>query len=103
MIRVMATGADGRMGRAVVDAGLKSFSVDSGLPVVHDRPGVTCIKLSDEHGVLEVTGAPLRLGEKLALIPGHCDPTVNLHDWYVGIRAGRVETVWPVTARSVPA
>jgi D-serine deaminase-like pyridoxal phosphate-dependent protein len=22
------------------------------------------------------------------LIPGHCDPTVNLHDWLVGVRGG---------------
>ena len=33
------------------------------------------------------------------LIPGHCDPTINLHDWYVGVRNGRVETLWPITAR----
>ena len=41
----------------------------------------------------------LKLGEKVWLIPGHCDPTVNLHDWYVGVRNGRVEVLWPVTAR----
>src|SRR4029077_4494013 len=38
------------------------------------------------------------------LVPGHCDPTVNLHDWYVGVRGlgtaeARVESVWPVAAR----
>ena len=41
----------------------------------------------------------LKLGEKVWLIPGHCDPTVNLHDWYVGVRNGRVEVLWPVSAR----
>ena len=40
-----------------------------------------------------------RLNERLRLVPGHCDPTCNLHDWYVGVRNGRVETLWPVTAR----
>ncbi len=41
----------------------------------------------------------LRLGERVRLIPGHCDPTVNLYDWYVATRAGTVEAVWPVSAR----
>ena len=41
----------------------------------------------------------LRLGEQVRLIPGHCDPTVNLYDWYVATRAGTVEAVWPVSAR----
>ncbi len=31
--------------------------------------------------------------------PGHCDPTVNLYDWYVAVRGDRVEAVWPITAR----
>ena len=30
---------------------------------------------------------------------GHCDPTVDRFDWYVGVRAGRVECLWPVAAR----
>jgi len=41
----------------------------------------------------------LRVGDKLRLVPGHCDPTVNLYDWLVGVRDGRVECVWPVSAR----
>ena len=57
--------------------------------------------VSDEHGASSsARAAPrLRLGEKVKLIPGHCDPTVNLHDWYVGVRRGRVEALWPITAR----
>ncbi|MCU0815086.1 MAG: DSD1 family PLP-dependent enzyme [Cypionkella sp.] len=58
--------------KAIVDAGLKAQSVDSGLPVIND---------------------------KLRLVPGHCDPTCNVHDWYVGVRGGKVEVVWPVSAR----
>lgn len=86
-------------GQAVCDAGLKSFSLDSGLPVVHDRDGVNYVNASDEHGVLEDKHGALRINEKLKLIPGHCDPTCNLHDWYVGVRNGKVEVVWPVSAR----
>jgi D-serine deaminase-like pyridoxal phosphate-dependent protein len=87
--------------RAICDAGLKAFSFDSGLPVVHGRSDLVFRKASDEHGVLEiVAGAPVpELGERLMLIPGHCDPTVNLYDWIVATRKGRVEHVWPVAAR----
>src|SRR6266705_4578691 len=87
--------------RAVLDAGLKASSVDSGLPQVHGRPGVEYAKASDEHGVLKIAAgakAP-NLGEKLLLVPGHCDPTVNLYDSFVCVRRGKVEALWPVTAR----
>lgn len=86
-------------GQAVCDAGLKVQSVDSGLPVIHGRDDVKYVSASDEHGVIEDTHGVLRINEKLKLIPGHCDPTCNLHDWYVGVRNGKVEVVWPVSAR----
>lgn len=85
--------------RAIVDAGLKAQSVDSGLPVIFGRTDVKYVKCSDEHGVVEDMGHALKVGDKLKLVPGHCDPTCNVHDWYVGVRDGRVEVVWPVTAR----
>ncbi|MBO22516.1 MAG: alanine racemase [Rhodospirillaceae bacterium] len=85
--------------RAVVDAGLKVQSVDSGLPFVFGRDDVEYISCSDEHGVVSDPGGVLKVGDKLRLVPGHCDPTANLHDWYVGVRNGKVETLWPVTAR----
>ncbi|MGH8639724.1 MAG: DSD1 family PLP-dependent enzyme [Burkholderiales bacterium] len=87
--------------RAIVDAGLKALSVDSGMPVVPDFSQAVFARASDEHGRLDVTGTVegLDVGDKLRLIPGHCDPTVNLYDWYVGIRHNRVECLWPVAAR----
>ena len=87
--------------RAIVDAGLKALAFDSGPPTVWDEPAATYERASDEHGRLAVTGATNRLhiGDKLRLVPGHCDPTVNLYDWYVAIRANRVEQLWPITAR----
>jgi len=88
-----------RPGQAVCDAGLKVMSLDSGLPVVHGRDDVAYINASDEHGVIEDKRGVLRINEKLKLVPGHCDPTCNLHDWYVGVRNGKVEVVWPVSAR----
>nr|WP_288852710.1 3-hydroxy-D-aspartate aldolase BhcC [uncultured Acidovorax sp.] len=84
---------------AVVDAGLKAQSVDSGLPFIFGRDDVKYIKCSDEHGVVEDAGGVLKVNEKLRLVPGHCDPTCNVHDWYVGVRNGKVEALWPVSAR----
>ena len=37
--------------------------------------------------------------DMLRLIPGNCDPTVNLYDHYVGCRGQKVESSWPVSAR----
>ncbi|HUA24682.1 MAG TPA: DSD1 family PLP-dependent enzyme [Steroidobacteraceae bacterium] len=85
--------------RAVCDAGLKVQSLDSGLPIIFGRDDVRYINASDEHGVIEDKRGVLRINEKLKLVPGHCDPTCNLHDWYVGVRNGKVEVVWPVSAR----
>lgn len=86
---------------AVCDAGLKVMSADSGLPVVHAARDIEYIGISDEHGVIADPNNRLRLNEKLKLVPGHCDPTCNLHDWYVGIRNDRVECLWPVSARGM--
>ena len=86
---------------AVCDAGLKAQSVDSGLPFVYGRDDVKYIKCSDEHGVIEDPNGVLAINEKLRLVPGHCDPTCNVHDWYVGVRNGQVECLWPVTARGM--
>ncbi|MDZ5697857.1 3-hydroxy-D-aspartate aldolase BhcC [Chelativorans sp. M5D2P16] len=85
--------------KAICDAGLKAQSVDSGLPVIFGRDDVKYIKCSDEHGVIEDPNGVLKPNEKLKLVPGHIDPTCNVHDWYVGVRGGKVEALWPVTAR----
>lgn len=89
------------LARAVVDAGLKASSVDSGMPQVWRRPGVEFVKASDEHGVLAIAAGAqsLALADKLMLVPGHCDPTVNLYDWFVCVRNGTVEALWPITGR----
>ena len=88
---------------AVVDAGHKSHAIDSGLPGVWRRD-LWYANGGDEHGILHARGDALpALDEIVWLVPGHCDPTVNLHDRLVGVRggldAGIVETVWRVDAR----
>ncbi|OUR75821.1 alanine racemase [Colwellia psychrerythraea] len=85
--------------KAICDAGLKAQSVDSGLPYIFGRDDVEYIKCSDEHGVISDANGALKINEKLKLVPGHCDPTCNVHDYYVGVRNGKVETLWPVSAR----
>lgn len=92
--------------RVVVDAGHKALSVDSGMPAPWQLAGATYHRPSDEHGILDVTACNRRpaRGDKVLLVPGHCDPTVNLHDWYVGVRGlnsgeAVVESLWPVAAR----
>ncbi|KAB2910956.1 MAG: DSD1 family PLP-dependent enzyme [Hyphomicrobiaceae bacterium] len=92
--------------RCILDAGLKAFAVDSGMPTPWKLPGAVYQRPSDEHGVLDVSACtePPRRGAKVLLVPGHCDPTVNLHDWYAGVRGlgtakAQVECLWPVAAR----
>jgi D-serine deaminase-like pyridoxal phosphate-dependent protein len=88
---------------AVVDAGHKSHAIDSGLPSVWGRD-LEFRNGGDEAGILIKHRDPLpTLGETVWLVPGHCDPTVNLHDHVIAVRggleSGRVEAVWTVDAR----
>jgi 3-hydroxy-D-aspartate aldolase len=90
-----------RPGIAVTDAGHKAVAIDSGMPLVWGRPDVRYTGASDEHGKLEFGAetSGLKIGEAVRLVPGHCDPTVDRFDWYVGVRKGRVECLWPIAAR----
>ena len=99
---VMSRGAR----HAVCDAGHKSHAIDSGLPAVWSPPGLLFANGGDEHGLLRAAhpGTPLpALGDTVWLVPGHCDPTVNLHDFMLGVRgglaSGQVERVIRVDAR----
>ncbi len=98
---VLATVMSMRGDRATLDAGLKAFSTDSG-PAQPTFGGWQMRSVSDEHSVMtriDDSGPAIKLGAKALLVPGHCDPTINLHDWIVAIRKGKVEDVWRVDAR----
>lgn len=86
---------------AVVDAGHKSHAIDSGLPAVHGL-ALDYANGGDEHGILRGAVLPA-LGDTVWLIPGHCDPTVNLHEHLLGVRggleSGMVEQIIRVDAR----
>ncbi|MGH7119514.1 MAG: DSD1 family PLP-dependent enzyme, partial [Acetobacteraceae bacterium] len=70
---------------AVLDVGHKAVAVDCGLPLVWQQPAMRYVSASDEHGKITIGAAttPPALGQKLRLVPGHCDPTVDRYDWYV--------------------
>jgi len=86
--------------RAICDAGLKASSVDSGMPRIAAGGPAEYTRASDEHGLILLNGASgFEVGTKWKLIPGHCDPTVNLYDQFICIRKDRVEAIWPITAR----
>ena len=91
---------------AVVDAGHKSHAIDAGLPRVWGRD-VVFENGGDEHGILRARAGSVdslpALGDTVWLVPGHCDPTVNLHEHFIALRGGLergvVEAVWAVDAR----
>jgi D-serine deaminase-like pyridoxal phosphate-dependent protein len=93
--------------RAIVDAGLKSLSTDSGMAQPKGLPGVRYSHFGDEHGLLEwsdgetagATARTMQIGERLELVPSHCDTTINLHDTYYAHRHGRIEAIWLIAAR----
>ncbi|GAC1434955.1 MAG: DSD1 family PLP-dependent enzyme [Ktedonobacteraceae bacterium] len=91
--------------RAVVDAGLKSLSIDSGMAEPQGLPGVTYQPGGDEHGILtwhenmQTPSSKLDVGERIAFIPSHIDTTINLHDTYYAYRDGRIEAIWSVATR----
>ena len=83
----------------VCDAGHKSHAIDSGMPKVHafsNRSELVYSNGGDEHGILKPAAGSTRLpslGSMLWLIPGHCDPTVNLHNALIGVRGGLLRGV----------
>ncbi|CAD5120794.1 DgyrCDS9352 [Dimorphilus gyrociliatus] len=86
--------------RAVVDSGMKAASLDSGPPLVAGKEdSVIYHSGGDEHGILRPNDG-FKVGQVIQLIPGHCDPTVNLHDVYYLIDGNeKVKAILPVNAR----
>jgi D-serine deaminase-like pyridoxal phosphate-dependent protein len=91
--------------RAIIDAGSKTLSSDllgmTGHGHIVEYPNAVIQRLNEEHGIVDLTECPSTpaVGEIVTVIPNHTCVVTNLHDALVGIRKGRVETVWPVAAR----
>jgi D-serine deaminase-like pyridoxal phosphate-dependent protein len=93
-----------RAGNSItVDAGFKSFASENVRPEVSDVEGVKYNFFGDEHGMLLTKDASrkIKLGEKIKLIISHCDPTVNLYDYYYVLQDGKVRELWPIAARGM--
>lgn len=98
--------SEGQGDRLVLDAGLKTLSAECGPPWVWGaggrEQGLEVLALNDEHAIVQhLQGPRPRLGDTLRLVPGHCDPTLNLHDQLVVLRDGRVEALWAIEARGL--
>jgi D-serine deaminase-like pyridoxal phosphate-dependent protein len=93
--------SNARPGVLLVDAGVKALNNDPAAAWVWGHPELRYRPSGDEQGWIGLPAGsdPPAPGSRLLLVPGHCDPTVNLHDWIVATRGGRVEALWPVTAR----
>lgn len=86
-------------GRVTIDAGLKAFAADAGLPVLLAGAEGRYVFMGDEHGALIGPTELPGLGGRVTLMPPHCDPTVNLYDRYHILDGDTVTGIWPVTAR----
>jgi D-serine deaminase-like pyridoxal phosphate-dependent protein len=87
--------------RIVVDAGKKTMSGDAAMPAPRALPPTSAVKLSAEHAKIELehpNTAPV-VGDKIEFVVGYSDTTVHLHEEIVGLRGGRVESVWRIAGR----
>ena len=101
---VLATAISQPQSRLItVDAGFKSLASDKMAPEFRNVEGVAYHWGGDEHGIIQLSNPSktIQLGEKLEVLTPHCDPTVNLHDFYFPYRDGIVREIWPITARGL--
>jgi 3-hydroxy-D-aspartate aldolase len=90
-------------GFAVVNAGVKSFATEAGMPILLS-PKLTGTKyrlMGDEHGGIDYDpkSGLLNVGDLVEFLTPHCDPTINLYDRYHVVRGDTLVDIWPVDAR----
>jgi 3-hydroxy-D-aspartate aldolase len=87
----------------VLDAGFKAMATDAGPALVASGASTDAAYqfMGDEHGGLRFAASTARpeVGDLVRLVAPHCDPTVNLHDWFHVMEGGRLIDVWPIDAR----
>lgn len=95
-------------GQAVIDAGSKALgrepmnnAPDEGFGQLLERPEVRVVRMSEEHGVLDLTNTEWnpRVGERVRVIPNHVCVAVSLFDITYGVRGDDVENTWRIDAR----
>lgn len=95
---VSATGP----GIATIDAGFKALATDGGPPrIAAGAEGAQFAFMGDEHGALIGPDADTQrsIGDLVTLMVPHCDPTVNLYDFYHVVDGDTLVDIWPVSAR----
>jgi D-serine deaminase-like pyridoxal phosphate-dependent protein len=98
-LTVLSSVVSKRNNGVTVDAGFKALSVDSG-PAKPDGLDAVYAPRGDEFGLVSFAERnPLSVGDRISLIPSHCDTTINLHDCYYVTRGDRVVAVWPIASR----
>ena len=87
--------------RRVIDAGMKCLSIDLGMPKLEHTEGVRYQTGGDEHGILHLDdGEELpKLGQKVILLPSHCDTTLNNFDTIYVVQGENVVDEWPILGR----
>ena len=57
--------------------------------------------MGDEHGAIDFKDLndSMALGDKVECLVPHCDPNVNLFDYYHVVRGDTLVDIWPVAAR----
>ncbi len=99
-LRCMTTVVSVNDNIAVLDAGLKTLTIDHGNPKLPDDVPADVLFLSDEHTTLVTKdGWSYEPSDRVWLRPSHVDPTVNLHDELFAFRGDEVVEVWQVAAR----
>lgn len=85
----------------IFDVGMKGISPERFNPFVKGYESMIDVKkLSEEHAIAHIQGGiDPRPGDKVHLIPSHCCTTVNLYNNIFVTRDGRVEAIWPISAR----
>jgi len=83
-------------GYAVADCGLKALGMDHGKPDLAD--GGTVLIVSDEHLTI-VPERPVKVGDRVRVVPAHCDPTVALHQRLHLVDGEDVLETWEVDLR----
>ncbi len=88
-------------GMATLDSGFKSMSTDGGSPAIQFGAPADAkfFFMGDEHGAILAAGLQFQPGDRVVLTAPHCDPTVNLYDWYHVVRGDTLVDIWPVSAR----
>ncbi|HEY1838217.1 MAG TPA: DSD1 family PLP-dependent enzyme [Rhizomicrobium sp.] len=91
-----------RDGLATTDAGFKSFATDADKPLIAAGApaGASYFFFGDEQGGILYGGEPkLKVGDVIACVVPHCDPTVNLYDRYHCVRGDTLEAIWAIEGR----